>query len=56
MSEHQKRSYAVEITNDNSKKRIVMDTILENIDGEMAEKIISEMESVKERVKNIMAE
>lgn len=56
MMERQKCSYAAEITSNELKQRILIDVILEDVDRERAEKIISEMETVKEKIKNIMAE
>lgn len=56
MSEYEKHSYAAEITDNESNQRMSMDVIMENIDRETAEKIIFEMEAVKEKIKNIMAE
>lgn len=55
MSEHENRRYAAEITSDKNNQRTTMDVIIENVDREAAEKIILEMEAVKEKIKYIMA-
>lgn len=55
MSECEKRSYAAKITSDKNSQYITMDILMDNVDKEKAEKIIFEMEAVKEKIKDIMA-
>ena len=55
MSEHENRRYVAEITSDKNNQRMSMDVIIDNVDREAAEKIILEMEAVKEKIKYIMA-
>ncbi len=54
MQEHEKRSYVAVITGNKNNQRMSMDVIMDNIDREVAEKIIMEVEVVKEKIKSIM--
>lgn len=54
-SEYEKRSYVAEVTSNWNNQRISMDVIMENVDRETADKIVIEMEAVKEKIKGIMA-
>lgn len=56
MDEHQKHVYVAELANNDIGQRIEVCVDLQNVAKEKMEKIFREMEAVKERIKNIMAE
>lgn len=56
MDERQKHVYVAELTNSDIGQKIEVCVDLQNVAREKMEKIFHEMEAVKERIKNIMAE
>lgn len=56
MDERQKRVYVAELTNSDIGQRIKVCVDLENVAREKTEKIFYEMDTVTEKIKNIMAE